>query len=160
REDRKVHPLPAVFARQKLTIKEGETTEPLEVRAVPHVVIEAQYLDSKGQPRSGHDCLFHGRIDGNWWNAMARPNASGRIVLHAPHGLEKAQLDLSTNEHGALRHRMSKDAPLSNSRNVMLGTLDHDVKGIEIIRYEAPIVLVKVSTKDGGKPKEIQLSGT
>jgi hypothetical protein len=30
----------------------------------------------------------------------------------------------------------------------MLGTLDHDVKGIEIVHYNAPIVVVKVETKD------------
>ncbi len=30
----------------------------------------------------------------------------------------------------------------------MLGTLDHDVKGIEIVHYNAPIVIVKVETKD------------
>jgi hypothetical protein len=34
-----------------------------------------------------------------------------------------------------------------------MGTLDRDVKGIEIVRYEAPILLVKVTAKDGGKPK-------
>jgi hypothetical protein len=47
---------------------------------------------------------------------------------------------------------MSKDAPLSNDRSLRLGTLDHDLKGIEIIRYVAPIVVVKVATKDGSKP--------
>ena len=31
--------------------------------------------------------------------------------------------------------------------------LDHDIKGIEIIRYEAPIVIVKVVGESGEKPK-------
>ena len=43
-------PLPGVFAPQKLTIKEGETPEPLEIRAAPHVVIEGHWVDSKGKP--------------------------------------------------------------------------------------------------------------
>ena len=33
-------PLPEVFASTKLTIKEGETADPLEIRALPSVVIE------------------------------------------------------------------------------------------------------------------------
>ena len=34
-------------------------------------------------------------------------------------------------------------------RRVNLGTLDHDVKGIEIVRYVAPIIVVNATTKDG-----------
>jgi hypothetical protein len=58
-----------------------------------------------------------------------------------------------TNEHGVLRHRLP-GKELSNSRQVDLGTLNDDVTGIEIIRYEAPILVVKVTAKDGGKPKD------
>jgi hypothetical protein len=153
RNGRKLRPLPAVFTAQKLTLKDGETPEPLVIRAVPHVVIEAQYYDSKGKHRSGHECFIFGQIDGGSWFSQGKPDADGKIVIHAPHGLEKARLDLMTNEHGALRHRLSKDEPLSNQRDVDLGTLDHDIKGIEIIRYDAPIVLVKVATEEGQKPK-------
>src|SRR5262249_48902660 len=58
-------------------------------------------------------------------------------------------------EHTVLRHRLAKDAPLSNAHFLRLGTLDHDIKGIEIVRYVAPIVVVKVSTKDGIKPADV-----
>jgi hypothetical protein len=58
-----------------------------------------------------------------------------------------------TNEHGSLRWRKAKGEPLSRAREIDLGTLDRDVKGIEIIRYDAPILLVKVTAKDGSKPK-------
>ena len=55
--DRKIHwthrPLPEVFAPTKLTIKEGETPAPLEIRALPSVVIEGHWVDSKGQPKGG-----------------------------------------------------------------------------------------------------------
>ena len=39
----------------------------------------------------------------------------------------------------------------------MLGTLDDDVKGIEIVGYVSPTVVVKVSTRDGSKPAELAL---
>ena len=62
--DRKVHwahrPLPEVFAPTKLTIKEGETPAPLEIRALPSVVIEGHWVDSKGQPKGGWSSFVFG----------------------------------------------------------------------------------------------------
>jgi hypothetical protein len=76
-----------------------------------------------------------------------------------PHGLEGAQLDLMTNEHGVLRHRIGKDGALKNQRRVDLGTLNDDVKDLQIIRYEAPIVLVRIVAKDGSKLVKPTMTG-
>ena len=141
--------LPGVFAPKKLTIKEGETLDPLEVRASPLVVIEGHWVDSKGQPKSGWGSSVFGRIDGSFWHAQTRPDAQGKFSLNVPHGLENAELDIMTNEHASARHRIGKDGPLIDGRKVTLGTLDHDVKGIEIVRYVAPIIVVNATTKAG-----------
>jgi beta-lactamase regulating signal transducer with metallopeptidase domain len=152
-------PLPAVFVPMSVTLKDGEKPETLEVRAVPHVLVEAQYLDSKGKPTRGHDCFVFGQMDGNnFWHTQGRANADGKIVARVPHGLRNVRLDLMTNEHGVLRHRKAPNGPLSNRRQVDLGTLTDDVKGIEVIRYVAPILLVKVVAKDGYKLKNVQVS--
>ena len=73
--------------------------------------------------------------------------------MKVPHGLENVQLDISTNEHASARHRIGKDGPLIAGRTVKLGTLDHDVKGIEIVRYVAPIIVINATTKDGQQVK-------
>jgi beta-lactamase regulating signal transducer with metallopeptidase domain len=148
--------LPGVFAPKKVTIKEGETPEPLEVRATPHVVIEGQWVDSKGQPKGGWGSSVFGRIDGSFWHAMTRPDAQGKFSLKVPHGLESVELDISTNEHASKRYRIGKDGPLIEERRVKLGTLDHDVKGIEIVRYVAPIIVINATTKDGQQVKGFQ----
>src|SRR5439155_22859172 len=57
-------------------------------------------------------------------------------------------------EHSVLRWRRTKDGPLNNNRRVDLGTVNDDVRGIEIVRYTAPIVLVKVAAKDGQPLKD------
>ena len=57
RSDWTRRPLPEVFAPTKLTIKEGETPAPLEIRALPSVVIEGHWVDSKGQPKGGLEQL-------------------------------------------------------------------------------------------------------
>jgi beta-lactamase regulating signal transducer with metallopeptidase domain/protocatechuate 3,4-dioxygenase beta subunit len=150
--------LPAVFLPQKVALKAGEKPEPMEVRAVPHVVVEAQYYDSKGKTRRGHEPFLFGELDGKSWFMNAKADANGKVTALAPHGLEKARLQMMTNEHGSLRWRLEKDRPLSRAREIDLGTLDHDVKGIEIIRYDAPILLVKVTAKDGGKPKDVAVA--
>jgi hypothetical protein len=155
---RERRPLPAVFVEQKVTIKDGEKPEPLELRAVPHVVVQAQYYDAQGKPRRGHAPFLFGQIDGKSWFTDAKSDADGKVTVLAPHGLENARLQLTTNEHSALRFRRSKGEPLSRARDINLGTLDRDIKGIEIIRYEAPILLVKVTTKDGVKPKDVAVT--
>jgi hypothetical protein len=145
--------LPGVFAPKKLTIKEGEVPDLLEVRASPAVVIEGQWLDSKGQPKSGWGSSVFGRIDGSFWHAQTAPDAQGKFSLRVPHGLEQVELDISTNEHASAKHRIGKDGPLTDGRRVKLGTLDHDVKGIEIVRYVAPIIVVNATTKEGQQVK-------
>jgi hypothetical protein len=147
-ERHKIRPLPAVFTPRKVALKEGETPEPLEIRAAPHVVIEAQWVDGQGKPTTGFSGHIFGRIDGGFWFGDAKVDPSGKVLAQVPHGLEDVQLNLMTNEHHAIRWRKAKGEPLSRSRMIMLGTLDHDVTGIEIVHYNAPIVVVKAETKD------------
>jgi hypothetical protein len=125
----------------------------MEMRASPHVVIEGQWLDSKGQPKSGWGSSVFGRIDGTFWHDQARPDSQGKFSLKVPHGLEQVQFDVMTNEHASALHRIGKDGPLVAGRNVKLGTLDHDVRGIEIVRYVAPVILINATTKDGKQIK-------
>jgi beta-lactamase regulating signal transducer with metallopeptidase domain len=152
RKDRKPGEVPGVFIGTKVTLKAGAEPDVLEVKAVPHVTIEAQYLDSKGKTTRGHAPHVFGQIDGVPWFGEAKADANGKVVVQVPHGLEGVQLTMMTNEHGSLRWRKKKDDALSNNRTMMLGTLTDDVRGIEIVRYTAPILTVKVTTKDGGKP--------
>jgi protocatechuate 3,4-dioxygenase beta subunit len=151
---RERRPLTEVFSPRKVKLEEGQNPDPLVVRASPSVQIEAQYYDSKGKPTTGHDSTVWGQIDGGFWHTMAKADAKGHFLIRAPHGLENAHMDLMTNEHGVLRWRKGKDGELHNSRGVDLGTLDKDVKDIEIVRYVAPIVIVKLTAKDGGKLKD------
>jgi beta-lactamase regulating signal transducer with metallopeptidase domain len=157
----KKRPLPGVFLRKPLTLKAGEQPEPLEIRAVPHVVIEAQYYDSKGKPTRGHESHLFGRMDkNNSWFGQSKVDANGKMTLLAPHGLTGARMGLMTNEHGVLRHRMKKGDPLRAGREINFGTLDDDVKGIEIIRYVAPILIVDAKDKDGKQIKDFKVKVT
>ena len=151
RKDAKTYRVPGVFVGTKITLKADSNSEPVEVRAVPHVTIEAQYLDSQGKPTRGHEGHIFGKLDGTFWFGQAKVDSKGKMTAEVPHGLENTQLDLMTNEHGVLRWRKGKGEPLNNNRKVELNTMNDDVKGIEIIHYTAPILLVKVTTKDGSK---------
>jgi len=150
-----LRPLPAVFFPRKLTLKEGETPEPLMIQAVPHVVIEAQCYDSKGMPSSGQGFSIKAWKSDNEWNGLGNPDASGKIVVLSPRGFD-ARLGLYTNEHSVLRHRLSKDIPLRDESIVELETLDQNIIGFEITRYVAPVVIVNVTTEDGQEPKNIR----
>jgi beta-lactamase regulating signal transducer with metallopeptidase domain/uncharacterized GH25 family protein len=158
KNDRKQYAMPAVFVPQKIALKEGAEPQPVEVRAVPHVTIMAQHVDSKGKPTSGHEFFVFGRLDGQFWHTRANRDGLGKYVVNVPHGLEQVQLDLMTNEHGVLRWRRGQDGPLNNQRRVDLGTVTDDVKDIEIVRYTAPILLVKVTGKDGLTLKDVAVT--
>ncbi|MHB1425182.1 MAG: M56 family metallopeptidase [Gemmataceae bacterium] len=154
-------PLPGVFIRKSFTLKAGEQPEPLEIRAVPHVVIEAQYYDSKGKPTRGHAGHMFGQMDKNsHWFGQAKMDGNGKMTLLAPHGLTQARLSLMTNEHGVLRYRLKKGDPLSAADEINLGTLNDDVKGIEIIHYVAPILIVDAKDKDGKQIKDFKVKVT
>ena len=150
-------PLPFVFGPKKLTLKAGEAAMPVVVRAVPQVVVEGQFYDSQGKPRLGHQPDLVGRLDdkelgdqGDFYFARGVMDKNGRFVLMAPKGLKEAKLSFITNEHSAQRVRMTKDGPLSNQcRDIDLGALERDVRGIEVVRYEAPILQVKPVAEDG-----------
>jgi hypothetical protein len=99
-----------------------------------------------------------GQIDGGFWHAAARPDANGTVTLRVPHGLQDVQMQLSTNEHGALRYRIGKDQPLKDdNRMVRLGTLNDDVHDFEIIRYKAPIVLISAVDEAGSSIDKLQI---
>jgi hypothetical protein len=157
RDDRKTYRVPGVFLPQKVVLK-GDAPNQCEVREVPHVVIEAQYYDSKGKKSRGHEPHVFGQIEKEFWFGEAKVDPNGKVVIRVPHGLENVQLSLMTNEHGALRYRKAKGEPLTYGRQINLGTLNDDVRGIEIIRYVAPIAIVKVTVKDGMQPAKLGVS--
>jgi beta-lactamase regulating signal transducer with metallopeptidase domain len=141
--DRNVYSLPGVFVPKKVSLKANDKPAPVEIQAIPHVIVHAQYLDSAGKKTRGHAFFLHGQLDGESWFGQGRPNQEGTIVLKVPHGLEQAQMQLSTNEHGALRYRRAAGEPLQdNTYGISLGTLTDDIEGFEIIRYKAPVLLI------------------
>jgi beta-lactamase regulating signal transducer with metallopeptidase domain len=142
-------PLEQVFLQSKLAIVDGKAPEPFDIRAVPHVVIRGTYLDSADKPRRGHEISLFGRMDGEFYFAHSTtPGKDGKFEAKAPHGAD-VQIDLVTNEHSALRWRMSHDAPLQRGRDVKLGVMEEDLTGFEVVRYEAPILLVKPVDEQG-----------
>ncbi|MFO0951248.1 MAG: hypothetical protein U0835_08865 [Isosphaeraceae bacterium] len=150
RTTRPGRPLPGVFTAQRVALKEGETPEPVEIRAAPLTSWSRHsFITARGRNDRATEVGLVGRIDGDFWSAECRCTADGAYRILAPHGLDDAQLSLITNEHSVLQFRTSRDAPLRHNRDVRLGTLDHDVKGIEIIRYEAPIIVIGAATTDG-----------
>jgi beta-lactamase regulating signal transducer with metallopeptidase domain/protocatechuate 3,4-dioxygenase beta subunit len=150
-------PLAAVFVRQHVELKAGPAPEPIEVRAVPHVVIEAQYYDSKGKKTRGHAGHMFGRPDkSTFWFGQAKMDEDGKMTMLVPHGINEAKLSLMTNEHGVLRWRRGKNGPLQAQREIDFGTLTDDIKDIEIIRYVAPILIVDARDKEGKQIKGFQ----
>jgi beta-lactamase regulating signal transducer with metallopeptidase domain len=151
--------LPGVFAPRLLTIRDGESPDPLEIRVAPHVVIEGGWIDSKGKPRGGWYSMFVGAINGQGWHAMIYPSADGKFSVEVPRGIERAQITIFPGRLTSTRYRIGKDAKFEAGQVMMLGTLDHDIKELQIVRYDKTAVMVKATTKDGRPIDPITLAG-
>jgi len=155
--DRKPIEIPAIFPRRTITI--DQNPQPLLVRAVPHVQFEGQYVDSKGEKTRGWGIHVVGRIDGEFYFGNLRSDSEGRIQGMLPHGMERTEMDVTSNEHGAILVRLGKDRPLVRGRDIQLGTIESDITGVEIIRYTAPIVQLKVVDEEGKPVANVKVAG-
>jgi beta-lactamase regulating signal transducer with metallopeptidase domain/5-hydroxyisourate hydrolase-like protein (transthyretin family) len=143
-------PLPQVFVPETVSIADGAAPESVDIHAVPHVLIKGTYLNSAGKPRSGHEISMFGYVDSSFfYTRSTSPHEDGKFEIRAPHGVQKVELDLITNEHSALRWRLKPDEPLKRGRRIKLGTIEDDISGLEVVRYTAPILLVKPVDEQG-----------
>ncbi|HBO46360.1 MAG TPA: hypothetical protein DD670_21020 [Planctomycetaceae bacterium] len=144
-------PLPGVFLSSLITLGPDEPTKSVEVRAVPHVLVEGHFVDSSGKPTLGFAPSVSGTSNDSpptFWSSNTQIDNRGRFTAKAPKGLH-IRLSLIDNEHHALRARVSKNAPLTNGRDVDLGVLDEDATDVTIVRYVAPILLAKAVDEEG-----------
>jgi uncharacterized GH25 family protein len=149
-ETRQPIPDAPVFVEKSFSIPEGQDMVDVAVQAVPHVLIQGQMLDSQGQPTTGHDFHVFGRYnEGFYFGQSNDPGKDGQLEARVPHGLEKVQINLMTNEHGVLRWRLLPNDPLKNGRTIELDKLEEDLTTLEIVRYIAPILLVKAVDEQG-----------
>jgi hypothetical protein len=141
--------VPDVFLHQKLRLEPGTATQWIEIRAVPHVVIAIQQLDSQGNPHKAHEINLSGRRGDTGWWGEGRPDENGKILLKAPKGLVDARFDLMVNEHQSTRYRWSSDSPWRNEHQITVPTLDHDVNEMSVTYYTSPVLLVRAVAEDG-----------
>jgi beta-lactamase regulating signal transducer with metallopeptidase domain len=157
--DRTPRPLPATFMPRTFELSDDHRR--LDIQASESVVLRARTVSSDGKPTRGHGFHFAGwiREDGSgFYSRIAEPDPQGNVEIRVPKGLKKAQLTFMTNEHGALRVRLDPDKPLVGKREVDLGTLDRDYDQIEIVRYNAPILVVSAIDAAGRRLDDVTVS--
>ncbi len=149
-------PLEQVFMAPSFKVEQGRA-EPLTIRALPHVVLQGTYLDSQNRPRGGSEIMLFGRLGEKYYYTRSnRPGKDGKFEMRLPHGLREISLDLITNEHSALKWRKSRDQPLQRGRTVKFSIAEDDIRGFEVVRYTAPIVLVKAVDTNGNVVADVE----
>ena len=127
----------------------------VQFRAVPTVAIRVKNVDASGKPKRGHEFMVAGVLgvlgagSGDWFHTNSDRPESGLGTAYVPKGLQNVQITFMDNEHGSFRVRRSAGAPPEAIREIKLDRLDTDLEGIEVIRYKAPILLVKGVDADG-----------
>ncbi len=89
------YPVSDVFLHQKLQIEAGQSTQSIEIRAVPHVVLGIQQLDGQGNPHKTHEIHVSGRLGDTAWWGEGRADQDGRILVKVPQGLADARITLT-----------------------------------------------------------------
>jgi hypothetical protein len=138
-----------VFVHHRIQVTKADA--PLEFRALPTVKLTVRNLNSDGEPRRGYEFNTFGRItDGvGWFSCRSSRPADGVCVAEIPRGLTEVELSFMANEHGSFRIRRRPDAPLESTNEIKLGVVSGDISGIEVLRYKAPILLIKAVDMDG-----------
>jgi hypothetical protein len=152
------HVPPAVFLPTEVTLVEGQPSAPVELRAVPEELIEAQVVDSQGKPRGGICPGISGLFQGKSFNPRAEISPQGKITARAPRGMDVAMMSVLTDQNTSVRWRLGKDKPWKNGRSIELGPVGDGISGVEIMHYRAPTVFVKVVDQDGKTRKEADVT--
>jgi hypothetical protein len=134
----------AAFLPREILVREKGPHDPLMLQAVPHVLIEARYVDSEGRPRVGPAPILSGRTHSDYFLTCCTVDRGGRVHALVPRGLQDVCMQLSANGFSAVRHRRGKNQPLCDEREIQLGVVTADVNGIEIVCYDAPSVSISV----------------
>jgi len=147
-----------VFAFQTIDIKDN--SEPLKFQAFPTINITVKNVDSSGQPKRGFEFTAWGFFPGGkgWFAEQSTRPQSGVCVAKIPRGLEKVGLTFMDNEHGSFRVRRKPGAELEAVSRIELGTVNEDVSGIEVVRYKAPVLLVKAVDSNGETVKDVKVT--
>ena len=144
-----IEKLKHVFEQTKIEIGDVPV-ESITIKAIPHVTINGQYLNSAGKPRSGSEVHFSCRYkDGFWHTRSNDPGKDGKFEILLPKGATEGRMLLITNEHSSLRWKFSGMKEHAFGPVNIPGKLDSDIDGFEIVRYEAPILLVKIEDPNG-----------
>ena len=147
RRDEAKKPLPAVFMTKTVMLKKGGAS--VELNAVPHVVLQAQRLNSRGEKREGNAIYLIGSLGNETWMTSAESSPTGAYDVLVPRGLSGASLSLIYDPDSAFQYRLDKEAPLQYGRQFQIGTIDDDLRGLEIIHYAAPTIVISVTNKEG-----------
>jgi protocatechuate 3,4-dioxygenase beta subunit len=143
--------LPGAFVPLRLTVEylDYNRFPAIEIRAVPHVTIRLQYLDSQGRPTRGHAVQIAGKYNGQAQFIHGQVDAHGLIEVLVPRGLTDAEVLAGTDTFSALRFRRGPGGDLLDAGDISLGTLDDDVTDLFLVRFVAPALIVRAVDAKG-----------
>lgn len=149
-------PPAAMFVTKSLNITEDLAAEPMIIRAVPHVLITAQFYKPNGELSPGHSPHVTGQFDGEFiWIPQGRRTGEGRFELMVPHGLVNVELRFTTNEHSGLMVQFP-GGELSPQDSYRFERIEEDIDNIRIVRHRAGILKLDIVDESG---KQLENSG-
>jgi hypothetical protein len=153
--------LPAAYVPLKTIVRRDETEHRVTIRPVPSVVVSGKFTfpDKSGDNSNRLNVSIFGNLSGSIWNAHPGVFPDGSFKVRIPHGIQNASLMILYNMHSNIKYRTDgqKAYRYLSLPNIELGTLDKDVRDLDIVVSPAPDLIVKVRTVDDLVPKSLDL---
>jgi beta-lactamase regulating signal transducer with metallopeptidase domain/tetratricopeptide (TPR) repeat protein/protocatechuate 3,4-dioxygenase beta subunit len=142
-------PLPAAFVPQRIQLSAASELEEVVIRPVESVTIQVRFVDSRENPARANGFFLIGTTpEGKRIGLRRDQTGPGAVTFVAPKGLEKTVIDFPLS---SMRVRRAPDEPWQNDHSLELGTLEHDWREIEVVRYREPTLIVAAKDADGNR---------
>ena len=151
-------PPPAMFVKRSIELTQKTASEPIVLKAVPHVMISLQHFKPDGEISLGHSPRITGEFDEKFvWIPKANRTGKGAFELMAPAGLEKVKLQFVTNEHSGLMVQFEGGKPTPKD-TWRFDRLEKDIDNFRVVRYPAAILKLNIVDPSGDQLKSAEIS--
>jgi len=155
-------PLPGVFEPVTFEITADQVPAPVEFRAIPHAVIQIDFVDGTGQPAAGGDVVVEGRRNRQRWSRVMRGNAQGKIEAFVPRDLTRVKVSPVGDESFALRTRLGDEVEWQFRSQIELSDLAARIPDVHVQKLKAPTLWLNIHNDEGeveNSKAQIKLDG-
>jgi hypothetical protein len=149
-----------VYVKKSIRLKSAMKQARVEIRPVPDVTVEVRLIDQRAKYDSFEpfDFSVFGEVQKTRWVFDFTLSRNRPRKIHIPHGLENAKIQTPIFLNGGVKYKLEGDQDYSYAlHSIDLATIDHDLRMIDIVFYDYPLLSALVKTDGSSQPVDIRV---